>query len=237
MALQTRTRGVALREPGQHRRELARRGAARWLAVLAALLAVELLALGDGLLSPALIPLELALLAAMLLVDSRLSARLQRRTRGFRGEQKVGRILDGLAPSGWLTLHEVASGRGNIDHIAIGPSGVFAIETRSQRGQVSVERISRRRLAQASAERADLEELTGIRIDPLLVFSDADIVGQPVSRRRGVLVLPARMLASHLSTRQTILTGEQVRERYARIVSALSARQLRRRPRRSRLAR
>jgi len=186
MALQTRPRGVALREPGQSGRELVCREALRWVAVLAAL-------------------------------------RPQRHARCLRAEQKVGRILDGLAASGWLTLHDLAGGRGKIDHIAVGPSGVFAIETKSQRGRVCVERISRRWLSQAYTERRHLEDLTGIRIDPLLVFSDADIVGQPVSRRRGVLVLPARMLAGHLSTRQTILTGEQVRERYARIVSALSA--------------
>ncbi len=148
---------------------------------------------------------------------------MRRRARGWRGEQKIGRILDGLAPSGWLTLHDLAGRGGNIDHIAIGPSGVFAIETKSRRGRISAERISGRWLSRAYAERERLEALTGIRIDPLLVLSDAAIVGPPVSRRRGVLVLPARMLASHLSTRQRILTGEQVRERYARIVSALSA--------------
>ncbi len=157
-------------------------------------------------------------------VEGRLGSRVRRRARGCRGQQKIGSILDGLAPSGWLTLHDLAGRGGSIDHIAIGPSGVFAIETKSQRGRISAQRISRRWLTRAYAERERLEELTGIRIDPLLVFSDASIIGQPVSRRRGVLVLPARMLASHLSTRQKILTGEQVRERYARIVSALSAR-------------
>lgn len=151
-------------------------------------------------------------------------ARLGRGARGARGEQKVGRILDSLAASGWLTLHDVASGRGNVGHIAIGPSGVFAIETKTQRGEVSPERISRRWLARTDAERERLEQATGVRVDPLLVFSDADLLGQPVSRRRGVLVLPARMLASYLATRQRVLTSEQVQERYARIVSALSAR-------------
>jgi nuclease-like protein len=149
--------------------------------------------------------------------------RVGRRPSGFRGRQKVGRILDGLAASGWLTLHDVASAGGHVDHIAVGPSGVFAIETKSQRGRVSASRISRRWLARACAERERLERASGVRVHPLLVFSDAHLVGQPVSRRRGVLVLSARALASHLATRQRVLTAEQVRESYSRIVTALSS--------------
>jgi Nuclease-related domain len=223
MALERRTQNVAVREPGQYGREVLRAQALRWAAAFVALGIIPLLALLAGIWRPLLIALVLAVIVTVLLLDREVTSKLGRRARGVRGEQKVGRILDGLAASGWLTLHDVATGRGNIDHIAIGPSGVFAIETKSQRGRIAVSRVSRRWLAQAYAERKHLERVTGIRVDPLLVFSDAYLVGQPVSRRRGVLVLPARMLAAHLATRQKILTAEQVRERYARIVSALSA--------------
>ena len=57
----------------------------------------------------------------------------------------------------------------------------------------------------------------------MLVFSDAYIVGSPVSRRRGVLIVPARMLAGHLMRRRTVLSPAEVTQSYSRIVSALSA--------------
>ncbi len=66
--------------------------------------------------------------------------------------------------------------------IAIGPGGVLTIGTESRRGHVSPSRIRRRWLAQAYAERRCLEGLAGVRVDCLLVLSDAYIVGKPVSR-------------------------------------------------------
>ncbi len=132
-------------------------------------------------------------------------------------------MLDTLAASGWLTVHDVSTGRGNIGHIAIGPAGVFAIETKSCRGRISASRLNRRWLTHAYAERRWLEELTGVRADCVLVFSDAHVAERPISRQRGVLVLPARMLAAHLASRRPTLTRAQVAERYSRIVSALSA--------------
>ncbi len=136
--------------------------------------------------------------------------------------ESVGPILDALAADGWLTVHDVRTGRGNIDHIAIGPGGVFAIETKCKRRRIGRSGIRERWLKQACAERERLEQLTGIKVDCLLVFSDADLVGEFVSRRRGVVVLPARMLAGHLVRRAAVLTREQIGERYARIVSGLS---------------
>lgn len=50
---------------------------------------------------------------------------------GSKGELKVGRELDRL-PSTWHTLHAVPTGeRGaEIDHVVIGPAGVFTLDTK-----------------------------------------------------------------------------------------------------------
>ena len=223
MASESRTGSVEARRPGQYGREVMRRHARRWVAALALFVALALLAPGLG--APVLFvaAFELALIVLMLVIDGKVTARLDRRLRGSVAEEKVGGILDALAAHGWLTVHDASTGRGNIDHIAIGPGGVLTIETKSARGRVSPSRIRRRWLAQAYAERRCLEELAGVRADCLLVFSDAYIVGSPVSRRRGVLILPARMFAGHLMRRRPVLTPGQVHESYARIVSALSA--------------
>jgi hypothetical protein len=59
--------------------------------------------------------------------------------KGAEGERKLGAGLDGLAGAGVVTLHDrLRPGtRANIDHIAVGPSGVWVIDTKRYAGQVS----------------------------------------------------------------------------------------------------
>jgi hypothetical protein len=54
---------------------------------------------------------------------------------GAQGERHVGRLLGQLGPD-WLVLHAVPIGAGtkDIDHLLIGPAGVFAINTKHHRG-------------------------------------------------------------------------------------------------------
>jgi hypothetical protein len=47
-------------------------------------------------------------------------------------------------------------------------------------------------------------KLTGLAVEPLLVFSDAWLMGRVPAQRRGVAIVPARMLAGHLERRQTM---------------------------------
>src|SRR5687767_11173747 len=56
--------------------------------------------------------------------------------RGALGEAAVGRLLDKL-PDGWAVLHAVPVGKGDsdIDHVVIGPGGVFTINTKNHSGQ------------------------------------------------------------------------------------------------------
>lgn len=55
---------------------------------------------------------------------------------GALGELEVGRRLAGLGP-GWCVLHSVPIGSSgsDIDHVVIGPAGVFTINTKHHRGQ------------------------------------------------------------------------------------------------------
>lgn len=51
---------------------------------------------------------------------------------GVKGEMAVGHLLEDLRSSGFFVLHDLDCGKGgNIDHIVIGPPGVFAIETKT----------------------------------------------------------------------------------------------------------
>jgi len=55
---------------------------------------------------------------------------------GLTGERLTGRQLDKLRGRGWFTLHAIqwASGA-DIDHLAIGPAGVFSINSKRHRGK------------------------------------------------------------------------------------------------------
>jgi len=56
--------------------------------------------------------------------------------KGALGEIAVGRILEGLGPE-WLVLHAIPVGRGSsdIDHLLVGPAGVFTVNTKNHSGQ------------------------------------------------------------------------------------------------------
>jgi hypothetical protein len=58
-----------------------------------------------------------------------------RQRKGALGEEAVARILDRLEPRGFHTIHDLDVGRGNVDHVVVGPTGVFAIETKARRGR------------------------------------------------------------------------------------------------------
>lgn len=59
--------------------------------------------------------------------------------KGARGEEIVAALLATL-PSGYHVFHDVAIGEsGGIDHVVIGPNGLFVIETKCWSGQVTLE--------------------------------------------------------------------------------------------------
>ena len=140
--------------------------------------------------------------------------------RGAQGEESVGAIIDGLAGEGWLTIHDISLGRGNVDHVLVGPGGVFAVETKANRGRIRVDRIESRMLKQAYAEKKLIERVTGMGVQPLLVFSQAWLIGRVPTQREGVTVLPARMLAWYLSRRRPVMSVEEARGLHARLAEA-----------------
>ena len=102
---------------------------------------------------------------------------------GAEGERKTEKALRPLERSGWRVVHDVQTGYGNYDHIAVGPAGVFLLETKNLQGIVDIEdgvphlarrhdpdenlnfaRIRPRALAAAAALKEDIELQTGRRI-------------------------------------------------------------------------
>jgi hypothetical protein len=209
------------RVAGQHARRRVRVLALRALFVVGGIVLITVIAaLALGWRSPAFVIVELLAIGAMRLLDRLAFPVIDRWDRGAEGEEHVGKLLDALADQGWRPLHDVSLGRGNVDHVLVGPGGIFTIETKSHAGRIRVANIDPAMLKQAYAQRKAIERLIGMPVEALLVFSRA-YLDRPVSRHRGVLVLPARMLAGHLARREQALDAAEVERIHGRLSAAL----------------
>jgi hypothetical protein len=64
---------------------------------------------------------------------------------GAAGERRTARFLAGLERQGWAVLHDLAvpGSQANIDHLVIGPRGVFAIDSKQYRGRLQLDAVGR----------------------------------------------------------------------------------------------
>lgn len=192
--------------------------------MLAALVAVGVVAaLVWGFFSLEFFLAELAIIGLLHAFERWYEPVLDRWDRGATGEEQVGQILERLRDHGWHVLHDVDMGRGNVDHLLVGPAGVLTVETKSHGGRIYAPGIDERMLKQAYAQAKTVSERCEVSAQPLLVFSRAYLYPKPVSRQRGVVVLPARLLPGHLERRATVYSPEQARDVYARLSAALAA--------------
>jgi hypothetical protein len=129
-------------------------------------------------------------------------------TTGATGELIMGRKLNALAEHGVAVLHDrrVPGSTANIDHIAIGPSGVYVIDAKNYTGRVEVASKTRfgdkqlwvgkrdcSKLADAMVKQVHvvlkalegLPEADGVPVLPVLAFVKADwpLFGAPSSFR------------------------------------------------------
>ena len=212
------------RTAGQYARATVRRLRMRTLVTLGVLaVATALLGRAFGLHDVRFLASEVALLVSMFVISRYVLPLVERRDRGARAEEQVGALLDELAGKRWRVIHDATLGRGNLDHIVIGPPGVFTIETKSHPGPVRVGRVHGSTLRQVLAQRRAMEEITGAGVEALLVFSRA-WVDRPMARRKGVRVLPARMLRGYLERCPMVLSQEDVERVHAQVASALRER-------------
>jgi hypothetical protein len=105
--------------------------------VAAAGVATNVLATQAGLPHPGLLGLAVAALVGWRL---RFRPSEQARTwqRGAHGERRTARLLDRLTRDGYVVFHDLAvSGSdANVDHLVIGPTGLFVIDSKQWTGSV-----------------------------------------------------------------------------------------------------
>jgi hypothetical protein len=115
--------------------------------------------------------------------------------KGAEGEELVARMLHRL-PAEWTVFHGVmlpaGTGRRDIDHVLVGPAGVFVVETKNWSGRITVQdgvvlcngrHPSRPPLEQAAqaacALQAALREQAGCAVEvlPVLCFAKSNVAG------------------------------------------------------------
>jgi hypothetical protein len=160
-------------------------------------------------------------------------------SRGAEGERRTAKHLDGLAEAGFVVLHDrkVPGYGGNLDHLAIGPSGVWAIETKRLSGKVVIDgdqlRIGGRRqdriidqvYRQAAAIQVALRDQfdpLGLTVTPIICLHDGEL---PWFNRtvRGVKISSGRGLVRTLRDAPERLAPEQVQALAREISSRVKA--------------
>jgi len=65
--------------------------------------------------------------------------------RGAAGERRTARLLSRLERHGWTVLHDltIPGSRANLDHLVIGPGGVFVIDSKQYRGRLQIDPTGR----------------------------------------------------------------------------------------------
>jgi hypothetical protein len=104
----------------------------------------------------------------------------------------------------------------NIDHLVVGPSGVFVIDSKLWTGSVQQSadgllwhnhyRLDRA-LATIRWQALTLGQLLGIPVAPLLCVHDAHVQGGGL-RARGVAIVPATLLRSALGYEQVLADAD-----------------------------
>jgi Nuclease-related domain len=147
------------------------------------------------------------------------------------GEKAVGQFLERLREQGYRVFHDVMGPGFNVDHVLIGPAGVFTIETKTYSrpvgtnakirfdgGTLSVDgvKVDRDPVVQAKAQagwlRNLLEESTGkiFSVRPVVLFPGWFIEQTKEGSTREVWVLNPKAFPKFLSNEPAVLDVESV---------------------------
>jgi hypothetical protein len=144
--------------------------------------------------------------------------------RGAAGERRTARLLGPLERHGWAVLHDLAvpGSRANIDHLVIGPGGVFVIDSKQYRDRLQLDgsgRLWHGRYPLTPTLRAaswEADQAAQVLPDPgvVVVVPIVAVHGVQVPWGKvvveGVPVVPARRLPSMLRQLPAVLGPERV---------------------------
>jgi hypothetical protein len=128
--------------------------------------------------------------------------------RGAQGERRTARLLDRLTRDGYVVFHDLAvpDSLANVDHLVIGPSGVFVIDSKQWTGTVQQGadglawhnhyRLDRT-LETVRWEAETVGRLLGTRVAALVCVHGAHVHGGGLETQ-GVAIVPAYLLRGAL---------------------------------------
>jgi hypothetical protein len=165
--------------------------------------------------------------ALLVALDRDPAGRGRRRTdprrRTLAAQQRTGEILDGFDPAGWHTLHSVPlPGVGRIDHLLIGPGGLYALHdlpARRRRVRVDDPLVGAARgepeplLRRVRSDAARAAAVLTAEVRPTLVVVDAAALDVPGAPRDVRLLTPAELPA--LTRTDPVLKPADVESLYA----------------------
>lgn len=146
---------------------------------------------------------------------------------GLQGELVVGQYLDRLHADGYQVFHDIEGQNFNLDHVLIGPAGVFTVETKTwnkphanakvtfdgERLLIGGKEAERDPVTQARAQaawlRVQLHESSGRDFDvrPVIVFPGWYVEATYAAQRK-LWVLEPKALPTFLSNEQISLNAE-----------------------------
>jgi hypothetical protein len=143
--------------------------------------------------------------------------------RGAAGERCTARLLAALERHGWAVLHDLAvpGSRANIDHLVVGPGGVFVIDSKQYRGSLQLDPSGRLwhgryplaptlRAVSFEADRAaQVLPDPGVAVVPIVAVHGARVPWGKVVVE-GISVVTARRLPSMLRQLPAVLGPERV---------------------------
>ena len=180
-------------------------------------------------------PLFAALFFAALIAVALMWRRGVRRVASFfvgaRGEERVAGVLASL-PANCHVFHDFVAGGRHVDHVVVGPAGVFSVATKNWRGRVTLEegqvlvdgRLADRAPLQQTVREADAvkDELARAgwkgEVTPVLCFASDTLATDSMTAGTARLV-NARMLADWLRTQPERLPPAEL-ERLVQLIAA-----------------
>jgi Nuclease-related domain len=143
--------------------------------------------------------------------------------RGAAGERRTARLLGPLERHGWAVLHDLAlpGSRANLDHMVIGPGGVFVIDSKQYRGRLRLDPTGRlwhgryplapilRAVSFEADQAAQILTPPDVVVVPIMAIHGAQVPWGKVVVE-GVPVVSARRLPSMLRALPALLGAERV---------------------------
>lgn len=161
----------------------------------------------------------------------RIRPQVRQLRQGAEGEKAVGQFLDSLRADGYQVFHDVQADGFNLDHVLIGPAGVFTIETKTWSkpvkgdarirfdgervlvaGQETERNVVGQALGQAGWLKRLLAESTGrpFHVHPVVVFPGWYVEAAPGSQAQ-VWVMEPKGFPAFLARQARSLADEDIK--------------------------